>query len=166
MNIALVFAFQIILAAQGQAARQVPKECPVLMLWVTGGLGSETDGGLLAAIWPPGIVLRAQSPKRPSGPHVLGTVSSNDTQEVMAAARHSPLWQMRSGGVAVDMPDKEVQFQDGDDRRGWVETPGVNDTNELRDLERVIFAARLQSPVTAVAPKGKSWPCPAVRWAR
>ena len=148
------------------ASSTVPDDCPVLIVTRSGGLGTESQGGIVVAIWESGYVLRAESPARPSGPHVIGRVETADLAAVSEVAKHSPLWTMRSGGVGVDIPSETIELQRGNDRLGWAETPGLTATKELAALQASLFKVRIQQAARIVGPIETKWKCPSVRWSR
>jgi hypothetical protein len=136
------------------------------LLTRTGGLGSESEGGILVAVWDSGVIVRAASRTRPSGAHLLGSLTPADLDTVMRAATVSPLWTRKSGGVALDTPSDEIELQRKDVRVGWAESRGVNETQELRALTGALFAARLQRPRSVRMPFRARWTCPVVQWQR
>jgi hypothetical protein len=165
--VAVLLAIQASPSSPVQAAsRTIPDDCPVLIVTRLGGLGTESQGGIVVAIWESGYMLRAQSPTRPSGPHVIGRVKAADLGAVLGVAKQSPLWTMRSSGLGVDMPSAEIELQRGNDRLGWAETPGLTATKELAALQASLFKIRIQQPARIVGPIEKKWNCPSVRWSR
>jgi hypothetical protein len=152
--------------AQSDPANLPIKECPVLILRRLGGLGTESQGGVLAAVWQSGVILRSESAKRPSGPHVVGRVGAADLAALLASVRRSRLWSRRSGGLALDMPSEELELQRGRDRIGWAETPGVTSTVEFGRIRERVFKVRIEERVRVVTPIADEWSCPAVKWNR
>lgn len=148
------------------ASRTIPDECPALIVTRIGGLGTESQGGIVVAIWESGYMLRAQSRRRPSGPHVVGRLEAADLDAVLEVARQSPLWTMRSGGLGLDIPSEEIELQRGNDRLGWAESPGLTATKELAALQDSLFRVRIQQPAPIAGPIETKWKCPSVRWSR
>lgn len=142
----------------------LPDTCPALSLTRAGGLGSESESGVLVAVWDSGLILRAASRNRASGSHVLGHLDPADLDAVIRAAQVSPLWTKKSGGVAVDATAEEIQLQRKGVRVGWAESPGVNQTQELRALTAVLFSATIQQSRNVRVPAEMRWSCPPVQW--
>ena len=150
-----------------RAAVVIPiQQCPVLGLARVGGLGTESKSGIVVAVWGSGVLLRAQRPDHPSGPHVVGRLAAPDLAAILKAADNSPLWTMRSRGVAVDLPEDWLVMDRRQARVGWAETPGVTSTKELDELRRMLFQVALQQPKRVTTRIDEEWSCPPVRWAR
>lgn len=166
-TVAAVAVFSAAVApGASQQAVTIPAECPALLMTHSGGLGTEETGGILVAVWESGYILRARSPKRPSGSQVIGRLERAQVEAVLSLATQSDLWTMRSDGVALDSPTDELELQHGADRLGWAETPGVNATKELATLKTELFKVQIPSPTRTLDKVLGHWSCPAVRWAR
>ena len=149
------------------AAVVVPgEECPALILSRTGGLGSEGKGGVVVAVWFSGVILRAESPSRPSGPHIVGRLAPAGVADLLNRASDSRVWNLRSGGVALDSPMDELLLLRGKDRIGWVETPGFNSTSELDRLRQQLFAVAIEQSRRIEGAIDGHWKCPATTWVR
>lgn len=144
----------------------IPNECPALIFRRVGGLGTESTGGILVVLWESGAIVRAESPKRPSGSHVFGRLEPVDVVRVMDIVKRSPLWILRSQGLAVDLPSEELELQEPAGRRGWAETPGVTETRQLAELRDALFRVPIKQPIRFAAPVQEEWKCPTVRWSR
>lgn len=120
----------------------------------------------MLALWESGAMLRAESSKRPFGSHVLGYIERVDVTRILGIVKQSPLWTMRSQGLAVDMPSDELELQRAEGRIGWAETPGVTGTKELTELRDTLFDVRLHESIRIARPVQEDWKCPAVRWSR
>jgi hypothetical protein len=140
------------------------QECPVVFLERVGGLGTESQGGIIFAAWESGIVVRAESPKQPWGPHTVGVASSADLAELLKEVKESRLWSKRSKGLAVDMPEESLVIQRGQDRIGWSETPGVTSTRELEQIRQKLLGLSLQQRRRVTAPIDVKWKCPPATW--
>ena len=145
----IVFAAVMLASCAASTSRppqvSVPAdECPDVLLIRTGGLGDESRSGVVAAVWRSGVIVRAESPKRPWGRHVAGRLSRADLDALLEAVKSSPIWNEPSGNVALDMADEELTLQRDGERRRWVETPDVTSTPFLADFRDRLVSLRIE----------------------
>jgi hypothetical protein len=122
-------------------------------------LGPPSDrGGVIAAIWDSGLVLRAESFASPSGPHVLGGVPSSEITLLIASVRDSPYW-LRPFSIAVDAATYRVELLR---RRDRLSLPVDEVTRDLDTIQRRIDALGLTQARRIVEPiDERRWTCPA-----
>jgi hypothetical protein len=162
----MLFAAQASVRAQlsSRVATVPSTECPTLILTRIGGLGNESQGGIVAAIWASGVILRAESRERPAGPHVVGELAESDLRSLLSTVRKHRVWTLHPRGLAVDYPEDRLVMQRNDERIGWTETPGVTPTRELAQVRDRLFAVPLHRAQRATGPVDEDWACQAIKW--
>jgi hypothetical protein len=162
----MLFAVQASLRGQlSSGAVTVPAtECPEMILTRIGGLANESQGGIVAAIWVSGVMLRAESRQRPSGPHVVGELAENDLRSLLNAIRNHRIWTMRSRGAALDLPEDRLVMRLGQHRIGWSETPGLTSTRELTQVRDRLFAVPLHHARRVTGPVDEDRACQPIKW--
>jgi hypothetical protein len=103
-------------------------ECPVIVLYRSGGLGAEATSGVVAAVWASGTVLLARSPERPWRSHVAGTVPDDVLADLIREATADETWSQPTGEVALDLGDDVLTLRRRGERRQWAETRGATST--------------------------------------
>jgi hypothetical protein len=127
-------------------------ECPVILLYHSGGLGAEAKSGVIAAVWASGTVLLARSPERPWRAHVAGTVSVDVLAALMRDATADATWSQPTGVVALDLSDDVLTLRRRDEHRQWTETPGATSTPVVARFRERLARVAIQEPVEVRLP--------------
>ena len=112
--------------------------CPVILLVRRGGLGYESRSGVIAAVWPSGRIVRADSEKRPWAQHVVGRLRGEDSAVLQDLLNAPTTWAEPSGEVALDMSDDVLTLRRAGEKREWAETPGVTSTPIISKFRRAL----------------------------
>ena len=113
--------------------------CPAVLLTRSGGLGFETQGGVLVAIWPSGTIIRAETPSLPSG-YLIGRLSPEDIRALRELAESAKTWEQPVGTAVLEMPDDILTLRRGQDVRQWSETPGFTTTPTVAQFRSRLFS--------------------------
>lgn len=113
--------------------------CPAVLLTRTGGLGFETQGGVLVAVWPSGTMIRAEGPSLPNR-YLVGRLSQSDVSALRELAESSTTWDQPRGTAVLEMPDDVLTLRRGQDVRQWSETPGFTSTPTVAEFRTRLFA--------------------------
>lgn len=122
-----------------------------MLLTRTGGLGFETQGGVLAAVWPSGTIIRADGPSLPAR-YLIGRLKAADVTALRELAESSKTWEQPQGKAVLEMPDDVLTLRRGKEMRQWSETPGFTSSATVADFRTRLFAV----PVEAAKRFGES----------
>ena len=117
--------------------------CPAVLLTRSGGLGFETQGGVLAAVWPSGTIIRAGE-MTPPGRYMIGRLSAADTQALREFAESSKTWEQPLGQAVLDMPDDVLTLRRGQEFRQWTQTPGFTSSATVEEFRTRLFALTIE----------------------
>lgn len=133
-------------AAKGAngAMPSIADGCPAVLLTRSGGLGFETQGGVLAAVWASGTIIRAEGPSLPSR-YLIGRLSTTDVGALRELAESSKTWEQPPGNAVLDMPDDVLTLRRGQEVRQWSETPGFTSSPTVADFRTRLFAVAVES---------------------
>lgn len=129
-------------SARDTVAAPDSEGCPAILLVRRGGLGFESRSGVIAAVWPSGRIVRAESDERPWAQHVVGQLKGEDSlvlQELSNAA-----WAEPSSEVALDMSHDVLILRRAGETRVWAETPGVTSTPVVATFRRALRDVRVE----------------------
>ena len=118
--------------------------CPTILLTRSGGLGFESQTGVLAAVWPSGEILRAESTALLGPNHFVGMLSPTDLATLTELAQSPETRNQPHGQTVLDSPDDILTLRSGDDVRQWKETPGFTSTPTVSEFRSKLFSV----PVT------------------
>ena len=127
-------------ASKNHIAAIPSSECPVVLLSRTGGLGFESQAGLLAAVWSTGTIIRSESGAFAGPRHLIGTVSAADLAALIELTQSPAVWDSSRGDVALDSPDDTLTLRKQNDVRQWSETPGFTTTPAVSQLRSRLFS--------------------------
>ena len=117
--------------------------CPAVLLTRSGGLGFETLGGVLAAVWPSGTIIRAETTFLPSR-YMIGRISAADVAALRELAESSTTWGQPQGKAVMEMPDDILTLRRGQEVRQWSETPGFTTTPTVGNFRNQLFALQVE----------------------
>ena len=129
--------------APKKATTALPDGCPAVLLTRTGGLGFETQGGVLAAVWPSGTIIRAEGPSLPNR-YLVGLLSSTDVNALRELAESSKTWDQPRGTAVLEMPDDVLTLRRGQETRQWSETPGFTSTPTVAEFRARLFTVPVE----------------------
>lgn len=133
-------------AAKGPKAASpsiAPADCPAVLLTRTGGLGFETQGGVLAAVWPSGTIIRAEGPSLPAR-YLIGHLSAADVAALRELAESSKTWEQPLGKAVLEMPDDVLTLRRGKEMRQFSETPGFTTSPNVADFRARLFSVPVE----------------------
>ena len=133
--------------------------CPVILLTSTGGLGYEWQSGVIAAVWRSGVIVRADSAKRPWGAHRIGRLSDADLADLIELVNASWTSSSDMGMVAIDDGDHNLTLRRESQVRSWAETPGVTSTATVAQFRTKLLAVPLPQPSRATGSFDDIWGC-------
>ena len=134
----MIWTLLAIGCAPKKASIALPDGCPAVLLTRTGGLGFETQGGVLAAVWPTGTIIRAEAPSLPNR-YLVGLLSSADVSALRELAESSKTWDQPRGTAVLEMPDDVLTLRRGQETRQWSETPGFTSTPTVAEFRTRLF---------------------------
>ena len=118
--------------------------CPIILLTRTGGLGFESQGGVIAAVWSSGTILRSEGAAMSGPNHFIGTLAPADLASLTQLVQSPQTWDQPRGQTALDIPDDILTLRRGNDVRQWRETPGFTTTPVVAEFRARLFSV----PVT------------------
>lgn len=127
------------------AADLEPEGCLVILLARRGGLGYESRSGVIAAVWPTGRIVRAESDQRPWARQVVGQLRAEDFVVLQALLNAPTTWAEPSGEVALDMSHDVLTLRRAGEKREWAETPGVTSTPIVSKFRRALRDVTVES---------------------
>lgn len=142
--IALLFASGCLGGGARPALPAVTEGCPVILLTRSGGLGFESQTGVVAAVWPSGTILRAASPVGPASGHFMGTLIAADVAALTELVRSARVWDHPRGEVVLDIPDDTLTLRRGTDVRQWAETPGFTSSPIVSEFRSRLFSIAVE----------------------
>jgi hypothetical protein len=126
--------------------------CPVVVLERFGGLGSEGNSGLIAAVWRSGKIVRSASIERPWGDHILGRLAPGPLADLLEVVNSDSTWHEPDGEVALDMADEVLTLRRGDERRSWTESPGVTSTPLVDQFRKKLASIKIEQGIRTRQP--------------
>ena len=117
--------------------------CPAVLLIRSGGLGFETQGGVLAAVWPSGTIIRAESESLLTR-YMIGRLSQADVAALKELAESATTWQQPLGEAVLDMPDDILTLRRGQEMRQWSETRGFTSTPTVQQFRSRLFSLPIE----------------------
>ena len=147
--------------ALGERPRTIPEAegCPAILLVRSGGLGFESQGGVIAAVWPSGRIVRAETPALPWLRHIVGTLRANDLAELMALASADATWSQPTGEVVLDTADDILTLRRQSESRRWQETPGFTSNAVVQQFREKLLAAPIDGAIRLDAPMSDYGSC-------
>jgi hypothetical protein len=118
--------------------------CPAVLLTRRGGLGFESQGGVLAAVWPSGTIIRAEGTSLPAR-YLIGQLNQGDVNALKELAESSRTWEQPVGTAVLDMPDDILTLRRGQEIRQWSETPGFTTTPTVGEFRSRLFTLPVEN---------------------
>ena len=118
--------------------------CPFVLLTRRGGLGFESQAGLIGAVWESGQIIRSESTTLYGGHHFAGTIAPADVDKLKEVVQSPRTWDHAPGEAAPDAPDDILTLRRGTEARQWVESPGFTSTPVVAEFRSMLFSV----PVT------------------
>lgn len=137
--------------------------CPVVLLTRNGGLGFESQSGLIAALWPSGVIVRGPSAAGTLPGHYIGTLTDADLASLMDMVQSPKVWDHPRGEVVLDMPDDTLTLRRNTDVRQWEETPGFTTNPVVGEFRSRLFAVPVQDARRVSAPVDELLTCAAAK---
>lgn len=129
---------------------------PMLAVATEPGLGKGSSG-VVVALWPDGVLLRARVPSDPSKGHVSGNLSPADLKSAIHFIESSAVWRWKQPLLALDLPDDLVVVCTGERRHSWRETQGMDPASPLPRIRTHLLRLPLTSTMNPDATQPAGW---------
>ena len=125
--------------AKSKRVETLPTGCPSVLLTRTGGLGFQSETGLIGAVWSSGTIIRADSPL-PGTAHMIGTIDPSDLAAFNALIESPKIWDSPLGEVVREPAEAILTLRRNTDVRQWSETPGFTITPAVGEFRSKLFS--------------------------
>ena len=116
-----------------------PTGCPSILLTRAGGLGFQSEKGLIAAVWDSGTIIRADSPLPGTG-HMIGTIAANDLGAMNEMISAPKIWDSPLGDTVREPAEEILTLRRNSETRQWSETPGFTVTFAVDTFRSLVFS--------------------------
>ena len=128
--------------AKSKPVATLPTGCPDILLTRAGGLGFQSEIGLMAAVWSSGTIIRADSPLPGTG-HMIGRISPTDIATLTGLIESPKIWDSARGEVVREPAEAILTLRRNADTRQWSETPGFTTTPAVGEFRSKLFAVSI-----------------------